>query len=88
LGINDELTKLCKFIANLVEKNRILYDNTPSSVAGGIIYFVSQNCNLNISKLSINNVSKISEVTINKCYKKLEEHKTKLIPPIILNKYN
>ena len=88
LSINDELTKLCKFIANQVEKNRILYDNTPSSVAGGIIYFVSQSCNLNISKFSINSVSKISEVTINKCYKKLEEHKDKLIPRVILNKYN
>ena len=88
LGINDELTKLSKFIANQIDKYRLLYDNTPSSVAGGIIYFVSQNCNLNISKYNINNVSKISEVTINKCYKKLEEHKSKLIPIVILNKYN
>ena len=32
-------------------------------------------CNLNISKTTINNISKISEVTINKCYKKLELHK-------------
>ena len=88
LSINDELTKLCKFIANQVEKNRILYDNTPSSIAGGIIYFVSQNCNINISKYNINNVSKISEVTINKCYKKLEEHRDKLLPNSILSKYN
>ena len=82
------MTKLCKFIANQVEENRILYDNTPSSIAGGIIYFVSQNCNINISKYNINNVSKISEVTINKCYKKLEEHRDKLLPNSILSKYN
>ena len=32
-------------------------------------------------------VSEISEVTINKCYKKLDKHKKDLIPSIILNKY-
>jgi len=88
LNINQELTKLCKFVAIKIEENNIIPENTPHSIAGGIIYFVSQICNLNISKTAINNISKISEVTINKCYKKLELHQNILIPKIILNKYN
>ena len=47
-------------------------------------YFVCQNCKLNINKKQINNISKISEVTINKCFKKLESHKKNLIPKKIL----
>ncbi len=87
LNINNELTKLCKFIANKIENNNLIPENTPHSISAGIIYFVSQYCNLNISKSTINNISKISEVTINKCFKKLEIHKHILIPAIILKKY-
>ena len=87
LNINNELTKLCKFIATKIEKNNLIPENTPHSISAGIIYFVSQYCNLNISKSTINNISKISEVTINKCFKKLEIHKAVLIPEVILKKY-
>ena len=88
LNINSELTKLCKFIATIIENKNMIPENTPHSIAGGIIFFVSDVCNLNITKLDINNVSNISEVTINKCYKKLYEKKEILIPNIILKKYN
>jgi transcription initiation factor TFIIB len=88
LCINNELTNLCKFVAFKIEQLHLIPENTPHSIAGGIIYFVSQTCNLNISKSAINNVSKISEVTINKCYKKLESYKTILIPQTIIAKYN
>jgi transcription initiation factor TFIIB len=88
LNINNELTKLCKFIAIQIEKKNIIPENTPHSVAAGIIYFVSQTCKLNISKKDVYNVSTISEVTINKCYKKLIHKKTQLIPSVILEKYS
>tara|TARA_Y100000741_G_scaffold209580_1_gene159596 strand:- start:2444 stop:3571 length:1128 start_codon:yes stop_codon:yes gene_type:complete len=87
LNINNELTSLCKFIAYKIEQKNLIPENTPHSISGGIIYFVSQICNLNIPKSTINNISKISEVTINKCYKKLEQYKDELIPMVILNKY-
>ena len=88
LNINSELTKLCKFIALKIEKERLIPENTPQSVAAGIIYFVARTCNLNVSKKNVNIASKTSEVTINKCYKKLELIKSKLIPNIILKKYD
>ena len=87
LNINNELTMLCKFIANKVTNNNLIPENTPHSIASGIIYFVSYKCNLNITKNEINNISKISEVTINKCFKKLEQMQNTLIPNIILEKY-
>ena len=88
LNLNNELTELCKFIAHIIEKRNIMPENTPHSVAGGIIYFVAQNCKLNITKKNIYNVSQISEVTINKCYKKLDAIKNKLIPKQVLRKYD
>jgi len=45
-------------------------------------------CNLNINKKNVNTISEISEVTINKCYKKLESLESNLIPKKILQKYN
>lgn len=88
LNINAELTKLAKFIAIRIQQKNLIPENTPPSIATGIIYFVAQECNLNISKRSINVISEISEVTINKCYKKLENMRDMLIPKKILEKYN
>ena len=88
LSVNRELTKVCKFIAMRIESNNIIPENTPHSVAAGIVYFIAQICSLNISKRDVYCVSEISEVTINKCYKKLETMSDILIPQKIVNKYN
>jgi transcription initiation factor TFIIIB Brf1 subunit/transcription initiation factor TFIIB len=85
LNINSELTILAKFIANKVEKQNIIDDNTPHAVASGIIYYVSEKCNLPVTKLDVKNISGVSEVTINKCFKKLNG--LNLIPKVILEKY-
>ena len=87
LNINQELTKVCQFIALLIEKKNLIPENTPHSVAAGVIYFVSQLCTLNVSKKDVNVISDISEVTINKCYKKLDTMRDVLIPKPILAKY-
>jgi len=87
LNINPELTLLSKFIANKIEQNNIISDNTPHSIAAGIIYFISQSCNLNITKIDIKQICGVSEVTINKCFKKMELIKHNLIPMCITEKY-
>ena len=88
LSVNGELTKVCQFIAVRIEQNNLIPENTPHSIAAGIIYFVSQYFTLNITKKDINAISEISEVTINKCFKKLETMKETLIPSAILKKYS
>ena len=87
LNINAELTMLAKFVAIKIEKNNIITDNIPHAISAGIIYFVSQYCALNISKTEIKSVSGVSEVTINKCFKKLDIIHDKLLPKAILAKY-
>jgi transcription initiation factor TFIIB len=88
LNINSELTQLCKFISVKIEKENLMQSNTPNSIAAGIVYYISYLCGLNVSKTDVKNVSEISEVTINKCYKTLEIMTAKLIPPVIIRKYN
>ena len=63
-------------------------ENTPHSIASGIVYFISQLCKLNVTKREVKAISEISEVTINKCYKKLEKMTEELVPSVILSKYN
>ena len=87
LNINSELTMVCKFVALKIEKNDIITDNIPHAISAGIIYLVSQNCNLNISKNDIKIISGVSEVTINKCFKKLDVISDTLMPQAILKKY-
>jgi len=70
-----------------IEKINYMPENTPHSIAAGVVYFIAQICKLNVSKRDIKNVSEISEVTINKCFKKIEKITEELIPAVILNKY-
>jgi transcription initiation factor TFIIB len=89
LNVNNELTKLCQFISMKIEKMDVMPENTPPSIAAGVVYFVAQLCRLNISKRDVKNVSETSEVTINKCYKKLEKiaKEDNIVPAAILKKY-
>jgi len=88
LHMNAELSKLCKFVSFRIQQNSLIPENTPNSIAAGIIYFIAQQCNVSLSKHAVYEVSGISEVTINKCYKKLEVLKDQLIPKVILEKYS
>ena len=90
LNINNELTKLCQFISMKIEKMDVMPENTPPSIAAGVVYFIAQLCKLNISKKDVKNVSGTSEVTINKCYKKLEKiiKDENMLPVAISKKYN
>lgn len=88
LNFNQELTILSKFIANKVEQNDYITDNIPHAIAAGIVYFIAQTCCLNISKQDIKVVCGVSEVTINKCFKKLEAMREQLLPSAVVAKYS
>jgi len=87
MNFNQEMTMLAKFVTNKIEKNNIITDNIPHAIAAGVVFFVSQICGLNANKVDIKNISGVSEVTINKCFKKLDSMKEVLIPKCILDKY-
>ena len=88
LNFNKEMTMLSKFVANKIEKESIITDNIPHAIAAGIVYFVSQICQTDTTKQEVKVICGVSEVTINKCYKKLEAIKETLIPSFIMNKYS
>lgn len=88
LDMSQELTMLAKFVASKVEQGSLINDNAPNSIAAGIIHFVNANCRVGINKSCISQVCHVSEVTINKCFKKLTALKDKLLPQAILDKYS
>jgi len=79
LNLKDEDITNIKHISYLSQVYNLINDNTPPSMAAGCIYLYIKEVEYDIHKKTISDVCKISEVTINKCYKKLENHKDKLI---------
>lgn len=75
---NEDITTI-KHISYLSQVYNLVNDNTPPSMAAGCIYLYIRECDYDIHKKVISEICKISEVTINKCYKKLEQHKDKLL---------
>jgi transcription initiation factor TFIIIB Brf1 subunit/transcription initiation factor TFIIB len=59
-------------ISKIVDDLKLNNDNTPPSIASGCILLYITYKGLDIDKKKISDVCKISEVTISKCYKKLE----------------
>ena len=88
LGMPQELVLVAKFVTGKVEKGVVKCNNTPHSIAAGIIYFVAQNCNFPASKTDIRRVCGVSEVTINKCHMKMTENVDLLLPNVIRQKYS
>lgn len=86
MNVPADLVKLSMFISKVIQTQNLIPENTPPAIAAGIIYFIIVEFNLNISKLTINQVSDISEVTINKCYRKIEGFKDQIIPKSFMNK--
>ena len=72
LGLSEKQASIISGIAEMCEDLRLISDNTPPSMATGCIYLYARQQELEITKKDISDVCKISEVTINKCYKKIE----------------
>jgi transcription initiation factor TFIIB len=89
LGFSNDQSLLAKFIAFKVEKKQLIPDNRPQAIAAGILYFISVHCHLGYSKLDIKSKlgDEASEVTINKCFKKLSEYERELLPSWVKEKY-
>ena len=66
-------------ISHLSQLYNLVNENTPPSMAAGCIYLYIKINELDIHKKQISDICKISEVTINKCYKKLEEYTDDLV---------
>jgi transcription initiation factor TFIIB len=72
LQLDDKQIRRITHVSFLCQDLHLISDNTPPSMASGCIYLYVKILKLEISKKEISDVCKISEVTINKCAKKLE----------------
>ena len=72
LNLTQEDTEKINKICIISLDNNIISENTPPSIASGCIYYLIKKKDIDISKKEISDICKISEVTINKCCKKLE----------------
>ena len=71
LELNENDIKKITYICNFIFSNNIISENTPPSIAAGSIFYYIKINNLDINKKELSNICNISEVTINKCYKKI-----------------
>ena len=88
LGITQKYIDLMRLICKKILKLPDISENTPPAIAAGVIYFIIYLCQLNISKKTISDICKISEVTINKCFKKLLIFVDLLLSDDIKKNYN
>lgn len=86
LNFPTHLITLALFVSKRVETHELIPDNRPQAIAVGILYFISHHFQLGHSKVAIKTAlaSEVSEVTINKCFVKLDAHINQLIPPSMM----
>jgi transcription initiation factor TFIIB len=80
LGMRPEHVELCHYVVNKEQEYSIVSENSPPSIASGCIYLVSVVCGLPFSKKDVSLACEISEITINKCFRKLYEYRMYLFP--------
>lgn len=86
ISLSENNIEIIKDISNICKSLNLIYDNTPPAMASGCIYLLLQLKNIDISKKVISENCNISEVTINKCYKKLLDNENLI--SIIQSKYD
>jgi transcription initiation factor TFIIB len=83
----DEMIDIARYVVKKEEEYAIISENAPPSIAAGCIYMVNNCCNLGRTKKEISQACDVSEITINKCYKKLHEFRLHLFPEDVVKKY-
>ena len=87
LGLDTEQKEICKHVIKMAEEMSVVSENTPPSVAAGTIYLCNMVCKWGICKQLLSESCDISQVTINKCYKKMVGYKVELLPEAVVKKF-
>ena len=87
---SNYLKHISEFIAirSMISVENLVEDNTAPSIAAGCIFITCIVTKSNVTKKQVSDACKISEVTISKCYKKMNMNKIQLLPKLIIEKYN
>lgn len=87
LNLSDELYTVFENVYKYVIRSNILVHHTPMSCMASIIYYCTQSLNINISTKKIIGLCGVSDITINKCVKKLDNFKSDIINNTLLKKF-
>jgi transcription initiation factor TFIIB len=74
LNLSNKQKETCREVIRKADELSIVCENTPPSIAAGSIYMCSVACDWGISKKELADACEISQVTISKCYKKLNQY--------------
>ena len=88
LPIETNIKHISEFIAIKAIFSNLVDDNTSPSIAAGSIFLACSVTKQNITKKQVAEACKTSEVTISKCFKKLNNRKLDLLPRQIRLDYN
>jgi transcription initiation factor TFIIB len=75
IDLDSEKNQICREMTKKIDEYGILSENTPPSVAAGTIFICSHVLGWGITKKFLSEKCDISQVTISKCFKKLDIHK-------------
>jgi transcription initiation factor TFIIB len=78
LNMKYQDIQACKILALKIDELEIVSENSPTSVAAGTLYYYCNTNKIDISKKQIATICEVSEVTITKCFKRLEKFAKKL----------
>lgn len=79
LNLDHARRDICRAVVRRGDELSIIYENTPPSIAAGSIYLCNMEFGWGLTKQDLADACEISQVTINKCYKKLLGHKSALL---------
>jgi transcription initiation factor TFIIIB Brf1 subunit/transcription initiation factor TFIIB len=87
LELSEEIYQICKSLCSYTEDNDLLIKHIPVSRTAGCIYFTCIQLKIPLSFVDISQICDISDVTIKKCYQKINKFKDELIENTLLKKY-
>jgi transcription initiation factor TFIIIB Brf1 subunit/transcription initiation factor TFIIB len=80
LEINEEYIKIGIKTAILIDKLGICQENNPKSIAVGVLFLISQQYNIGLTKKEIAEQCRTSEVTVTNTYSQMLKFKKYLLP--------
>lgn len=87
LPVSGIIKNISEVVAIKAMFKNLVDDNTAPSIAAGSIFLACSVTGQNITKKQVAEACKTSEVTISKCFKKLNDHKLDLLPKDIIQNY-
>jgi len=88
LKFDEPLIELCHHFLDREEELVICSENSPNSVCAGAIFYIITILQLDINKTQVSDACEISEITINKCFKKFCEFNAQLLTENLIKMYN